>query len=321
MNAFCLYQSDDEIVLDYSEEGESDASSMVQQEIIKSDIQVQCLTGSKATTQETLFVTKEASTSEFGESFFEALEHQFAPYSPSQVHSDTSDCFSPSPKRRVIELPTVCTSDLVATLARPVDEVVCNLPVAANKQNVFGNSSKGTKRPRKKYPNTRKYAKRIPQKVTWTYLSTPPWFLDVSLACFTCKKHMMGDVSVHLAHKPVESLFESTPFLTRENATKWAQCFDLLVTQCELFFQATSRANLLEILSNKVAQAEKPAAWSDPMKRVLTIFHAIYFDAVLPEDVKFSPPNSVKVLADEAYCMKVLMLGSKAFRKKVNKIC
>ena len=176
-----------------------------------------------------------------------------------------------------------------------------------NKENV---------KPQSKQPKRKR--KRISRKQALeTSLITPPWFLDPSKACFTCKRYMGNYQQFHKSHKPKDPLFSSAPFLTKENAEKWAILFDKLITQIKVYFYATSAAHLLQILHEKMPQNERLPVWDESTKYVLSIFHDKFYDAVNVDDVKFSPPNSLKVLADDYYFRKLIDILSPDFRRTI----
>ena len=157
-------------------------------------------------------------------------------------------------------------------------------------------------------------------KATKTFLSTPPWFLDPAQACFQCKRFMGKYEYMHKSHRVENPLFSEAPFLDKASAAQWTILFDNLVNKIKTYFKANSGAHLLQILHKKMPQPERPPAWNDITKYVLSLYHDKFYDAVEVGQVSFSPPNSLKVLADELYFRKLLQITDLEFAKSVNNL-
>ena len=170
----------------------------------------------------------------------------------------------------------------------------------------------GNKKSKKKHRRTTK------AKAIRTFLSTPPWFLDPARACFVCKRFMGKYEYIHKSHKVEKPLYPNTPFLDLANAEQWTILFDNLISKIKTYFKANSGAQLLQILHDKMPQFERPPVWNEITVRVLDLYHEKFYDAVEVSKVTFSPPNSLKVLADELYFRKLLDMNDLEFAKLVN---
>ena len=166
----------------------------------------------------------------------------------------------------------------------------------------------------------RKRNRRVKTQNMHRFLNTPPWFLDASTACFFCRRHMSGSTRVHLKHKPDDPIFPEASFLNESNARHWAVLFDKLIDIVQTHFNASSRAQLLEILNDKLRMPPRPLGWSKPMLHVLNVYHNLYYDAVKPENVILYPANSLKVLADELYFFKLLEISDRSLKVDINKL-
>jgi hypothetical protein len=275
----------------------------------------------------------------FSDKFFSHLE-SLGSYSPSDWENRSSDndcdesnlCKSPPTKRHVqlvehIEIvesgdkkDNFCDVSISRELPR-------KLPLS-DKTNVQKSdpieplSSQSTSDPKAPSTSTeKKKRKRTSSKlIRKKFVHSPPWFLDVNFACFTCRRFVGNNVTIHLAHKPKNPLFLSVPLLDEESAKQWAILFDQLISVVKVHFEANSSAHLLQILADKVPQSQRPLAWSNAQKYVLSIYHDMFYDAIKVEEVKLSPPNSLKVLSDELYFRKVMGVSSLNFKQAVNRL-
>ena len=290
----------------------------------------------------------------FGDDFFEHL----LPYSPaSEIKENVSDleCGSPPSKRHVyivedgldmVEhsgcsrfredspnasrfLENTCSS----TTSRGLSQETTNpLSIISQEQTNNFENVRSTE-PRQNLLNTeivnlktknkrkRKRKQKLPKCTsTSLFLSTPPWFLIPESACYVCKQYMKGGNAVHLKHRPIDPLFPSTPLFNQENARKWADLFNSLIVATKTHFKAISDSNLLEILGNKIPQ-EPNTTWSEPQLHALRTYHSMYSnDDVQAKDIVFNPPNSIKVLANGKYFLKVMEQGGPDYKRDINRI-
>ena len=266
----------------------------------------------------------------FSDKFFKDLE-SLGSYSPSKWENCLSDDDhnevnerpkSPPPKRLVKITDQIensdksDSSDIMLTKDTPRRSHLVDITNKQKSGPIESLSSPSTSDP--KYSAKRK---RLTSKtVKKVFFHTPPWFLEVDMACFTCEKYMGKNAKTHRVHGPKNPLFPSAPMLDEENAKQWAILFDQLIGIVKTHFEASSSAHLLQILEKEVPQPARSLCWTDAQKYVLKVYHELFYDAVKVEDVVLSPPNSLKVLSDDSYFRKVMGASSLSFKRAVNRL-
>ena len=123
---------------------------------------------------------------------------------------------------------------------------------------------------------------------------------------------------MHKSHKTENPLYPKTLFLDLANAEQWTILFDNLISKVKTYFKANSGAHLLQILHEEMPQYERAPVMNEVTVHVLDLYHEFFYDAFEVNKVTFSPPNSLKVLADELYFRKLLDINGLEFAKLVN---
>ena len=118
---------------------------------------------------------------------------------------------------------------------------------------------------------------------------------------------------------PEDAIFQSAPSLNEEYAERWSFLFLRLISLLKDFFDADSPSHLLQILHSKMPQTERPPMWTESHKYVLQVFLKRGYDStnVGVEEVKFCPPNSLMVLADDYYFRKIIDIFSPEIRRAI----